>query len=105
MLWQLDPCLPLTLCNSLSSHLLPAVTCRDDLVKIGDHSLASSKAIDARDLSMLLAMCFTAGRGDDVRERRLCELTPPLQRTCIGETQLAIFSRQVPKQGVCFTSR
>ena len=81
------------------------MTCRDDLVKIADHMLASSKAIDARDLSMLLAMCFTAGRGDDVRERRVCELTPPLQRTCIGETLLAILSKQVPKQGVCFTLR
>jgi hypothetical protein len=50
------------------------------------HFLMSSRdPLDARDLSMVLAMSFTAGRGADVRERRLCELTPPLLRSCIGE--------------------
>lgn len=70
-----------------------AVTHRDDLVKIGDYCLASPNAIDARDLNMLLAMSFTAGRGDDVRERRLCELTPPILRTCIGEILHTDFSK------------
>lgn len=70
------------------------MTCRDDLVKIADYSLASPNALEARDLSMVLAMSFTAGRGDDVRERRLCELTPPLLRTCIGEILHADYSRQ-----------
>ncbi len=69
------------------------MTPRDDLVKIADYSLASPKPLDARDLSMVLAMSFTAGRGDDVRERRLCELTPPLLRTCIGEILHADYSR------------
>lgn len=77
-----------------SSPCCWAVTCRDDLVKIADYSLASPNALEARDLSMVLAMSFTAGRGDDVRERRLCELTPPLLRTCIGEILHADFSRQ-----------
>lgn len=71
-----------------------AVTSRDDLVKIADYSLASPNTLDARDLSMVLAMSFTAGRGDDVRERRLCELTPPLLRTCIGEILQADDSRE-----------
>jgi hypothetical protein len=77
---------------------------RDDLVKIADHSLASPKAIDARDLSMLLAMSFTAGRGDDVRERRLCELTPPLLRTCIGEILHANFITYFHQKGFALLS-
>jgi hypothetical protein len=64
---------------------LTATYSRDDLVQMCDTLLSSPAPTDARDLSMLLAMTHTAGRGDDVRERRLCELTPPLQRSCIGE--------------------
>lgn len=58
---------------------------RDELIKICDELLGSEDPLDARDLSMILAMCLMCGRGDDARERRLCELTEPMQRTCIGE--------------------
>jgi len=61
------------------------VALRDELVQMADFLMSSPNATDARDMSMVLAMSFTAGRGDDVRERRLCELTPPMLRTCIGE--------------------
>ena len=64
---------------------LTATFNRDQLVKMADTLLSSQQPSDARDHSMLLSMSHTAGRGDDLRERRLCELTPPLLRTCIGE--------------------
>jgi len=46
----------------------------DDLVKIASEKIASSSTKDARDLSMLLWMCWSCGRGDDCRPRKLCEL-------------------------------
>lgn len=64
---------------------LAATYSRDQLVQMADILISSPKATDARDLSMVLAMSYTAGRGDDVRQRRLCELTPPLLRACIGQ--------------------
>lgn len=66
---------------------LPPLPCtlRDQLVQMAHFLMSSRDPLDARDLSMVLAMSFTAGRGADVRERRLCELTPPLLRSCIGE--------------------
>lgn len=62
---------------------------RDQLVQMADFQMSSRDPTDARDMSMILAMSFTAGRGADVRERRLCELTPPLLRSCIGELLLS----------------
>jgi hypothetical protein len=69
-------------------NTLSATFSTDELVQMADAMMSSSNKTDARDLSMILAMAHTAGRGDDVRERRLCELTPPIQRTCIGEQPL-----------------
>jgi hypothetical protein len=57
----------------------------DELVKIADDLMSSKDPKDARDLSMLLWMCMTCGRGDDARPRRLCELTEPKLRSSIGE--------------------
>lgn len=63
----------------------------DELVKIADALLRSPEPKDARDLSMLLWMCMTCGRGDDARPRRLCELTEPKLRSSIGERQLWVW--------------
>lgn len=56
----------------------------DDLVKIASEKIASSTSKDARDLSMLLWMCWSCGRGDDCRPRKLCELMRPMSRRTIG---------------------
>ena len=56
----------------------------DELHKIADDLLSSTDFKDTRDLSMLLWMCMTCGRGDDARPRRLCELTEPKLRSSIG---------------------
>lgn len=56
----------------------------DEKVKIGDHLVASKEHKDTQHMAMMLLMCGTAGRGDDCRERRLCELMKPMLRTCIG---------------------
>jgi hypothetical protein len=69
-------------------NTLSATFSTDELVQMADTMMSSPNKTDARDLSMILAMSHTAGRGDDVRERRLCELTPPIPRTCIGEQPL-----------------
>jgi hypothetical protein len=69
-------------------NTLSATFSTDELVQMADAMMSSSSKTDARDFSMIMAMAHTAGRGDDVRERRLCELTPPLPRTCIGEQLL-----------------
>jgi hypothetical protein len=60
----------------------------DELTKICDDLLRSDDPKDARDLSTLLWMCMTCGRGDDARPRRLCELTEPKLRSVIGECAL-----------------
>lgn len=57
----------------------------DELVKLCNRLLVSKDWRAARDLSMLLWMCMTCGRGDDARPRRLCELTEPKRRGTIGE--------------------
>ena len=56
----------------------------DELVKIADCLLSSDDPKDARDLSMLLWMCMTCGRGDDAWPRRLADLTEPKLRSSIG---------------------
>lgn len=61
----------------------------DELYKLADRLLQSSDPKDARDLSMLLWMAFTCGRGDDARPRKLPELTEPKQRSSIGESAIA----------------
>jgi len=57
----------------------------DELVQITQDLLGSSDPKDARDLSMLLWMCWSCGRGDDCRPRKLCELMRPMCRRTIGE--------------------
>lgn len=57
----------------------------DELHKIADALLRSDDPKDARDLSMMLWMCMTCGRGDDARPRRLSELTEPKLRSSIGK--------------------
>lgn len=58
---------------------------RDQLVGMMDAALAAGTEASIEDMGMMLLMCCTAGRGDDCRERRICELMPPMLRTCIGE--------------------
>jgi hypothetical protein len=60
----------------------------DELYKIADALLGSEDPKDTRDLSMLLWMCQTCGRGDDARPRRICELTEPKLRCSIGECDI-----------------
>lgn len=67
-------------------HTQQSTFTEDELVKIIDEVLPSLDYKDARDLAMLLLMVVTAGRGDDCRWRRICELLQPILRTCIGES-------------------
>jgi hypothetical protein len=55
-----------------------------------DQLLASSKPEDAETMCMMLLMCGTAGRGDDCRERRICELVPPMLRKSIGRHSVCL---------------
>eukprot|EP00882_Tetradesmus_deserticola_P001207 GHRQ01001305.1.p1 GENE.GHRQ01001305.1~~GHRQ01001305.1.p1 ORF type:complete len:390 (+),score=119.09 GHRQ01001305.1:648-1817(+) len=57
---------------------------QDELVAMMDKLLASNSPEDAETMCMMLLMCSTAGRGDDCRERRICELMAPMLRKSIG---------------------
>lgn len=56
----------------------------NELVRMASYLLSSTEPSAANHLCMLLWMVSTAGRGDDLRERRVCELLPPMLRKCIG---------------------
>lgn len=61
----------------------------DELVRIADHLISSADPRDAQQMAMMLLMVGTAGRGDDCRERFVCEFLPPMLRRCIGELAMA----------------
>jgi hypothetical protein len=56
----------------------------DEHFKICAEAAGSPDPLVARDLSQYLACTSMCGRGDDARERRLCELCEPRLRASIG---------------------
>lgn len=69
-----------------AGSLQPTFT-EDQLVAMMTDLLACGTLTSAETMCMMLLMCCTAGRGDDCRERRVCELMEPMLRKCIGGQQ------------------
>lgn len=84
-LYKVEPGKPLPAGMDPQDNTEQATFTLDELVKLCDMLLVSKEWRASRDLSMLLWMCNTCGRGDDARPRRLCELTEPKHRATIGE--------------------
>lgn len=58
----------------------------DELLQVVQPLAKSANPKDKATLSLLLFSSYSAGRGDDARERLMCELSEPLQRDTIGES-------------------
>lgn len=96
-LYKIQPNKPLPAGLDPQDNSEQATFTYDELVKICDDLLRSEDPKAARDLSTLLWMCMTCGRGDDARPRRLCELTEPKLRSVIGEHPLAQWGTHASK--------
>lgn len=66
-------------------NTLQSTYTEDELLKMASTLLRSPEFKDHHTMSLLLFSSYSAGRGDDARERLLCELAEPVVRETIRE--------------------